>query len=444
MAVDPSIIFQIGKGVTPLLSPADIQNQQLERESGLFKMNALRQSAADDLAQRNIYRNNTPDMVPNKLLQAGLVKPAMEYQKFQSEQRKSDLDQRKTQVEIGSKTNEALGGPLKFLADNPSLETADTVFSHLTNAGLMTPQQVASAKQQIQSDPTPDGIKRFAMMGVQAAISAEKQATLESQRRGQDISMRGQDLSRQTALETNANTVGVARDRLAYDQGQPKGQVVQTENGPMLLDARTGQATPIMAGGVPIKGASSSKMTEDQGKATGWLVQAENAFKNMQASGFDAEGNPKSAAKPGYADAIATIPFGGAAVGNSMRTPERQKFVQAASSLSESLLRAATGAGVNRDEAKQKIEELTPQWGEDDTTTKQKMAAIPLYIESLKVRAGPGAAQASAINAGNGAAASGSNSPRGGIARPANEAAFSALPSGTLFIAPDGTTRRKP
>lgn len=59
--------------------------------------------------------------------------------------------------------------------------------------------------------------------------------------------------------------------------------------------------------------------------------------------------------------------------------------------MSESLLRAATGAGINKMEAEQKVAELTPQFGDSDAVIKQKMAAIPIYIESLKMRAGPGA-----------------------------------------------------
>jgi hypothetical protein len=61
------------------------------------------------------------------------------------------------------------------------------------------------------------------------------------------------------------------------------------------------------------------------------------------------------------------------------------------------LLRAATGAGVNKDEAMQKVRELTPVWGDSDEVIKQKMDSIPLYIESLKVRSGPGAAKAANV-----------------------------------------------
>jgi len=180
-------------------------------------------------------------------------------------------------------------------------------------------------------------------------------------------------------------------------------QYMETEGGIIALPKRGALggpivATPVMgADGKPLAG-KGSKMTEDQGKATGWLIQADNAWKNMQA----AMAKDPSVAQKGLPDALAAIPSMGftGAVANTIRGAERQKFIQATESLSESLLRAATGAGVNQDEAAQKVRELTPVFGESAETTKQKMAAIPLYIESLKVRAGPGAKLAAGVSSG--------------------------------------------
>ena len=167
---------------------------------------------------------------------------------------------------------------------------------------------------------------------------------------------------------------------------QDKPQYIESLGG--FANPRTQQVMPArdMQGNV-IEG--TGKMTEDQAKASGWLVQAENAFKNMKS----ATAKDKSAAQPGVLDAYASIPSFGFTSGmaNMMRGSERQNYMQGASSLSEALLRAATGAGVNKDEAAQKVKELTPQIGDSEDTIKQKEAAIPLYIESLKMRAGPGA-----------------------------------------------------
>jgi hypothetical protein len=182
---------------------------------------------------------------------------------------------------------------------------------------------------------------------------------------------------------------GLSKQREAREGSAPKGQY-DPERG-LVIDPRTGVAIPVTQGGVPIGPKSKTdKLSEDQGKATGWLSQAMHAHRNMKA----ALAKTPSAAYPGIPDVIAGIPsLGvGAAVGNWMRGTDRQKFMQASSSLSEAVLRAATGAGVNKDEAEQKVRELTPVWGEDAETTAQKMDSIPVYIESLKVRAGPGAA----------------------------------------------------
>ena len=142
-------------------------------------------------------------------------------------------------------------------------------------------------------------------------------------------------------------------------------------------------------------GGKAGAATEDERKAAGWFAQADNAWSNMQSAmgGVDpktGQFRSEDVARPGVADAIAAVPsFGlGEVVGNTLRSPERQKFIQASSSLSEAILRAATGAGVNKDEALQKVRELTPVFGEAPETTKQKMDSIPMYLNSLKQRAG--------------------------------------------------------
>jgi hypothetical protein len=136
---------------------------------------------------------------------------------------------------------------------------------------------------------------------------------------------------------------------------------------------------------LPSKNAGTTVATasEDERKAAGWLSQADNAYKNMLSAMYDKEGKRTGAEKTGFFEAL---PFVGG--GGLTRGTERQKFVQAGASLSEALLRAATGAGQNENEAKQKIEELTPTYFDEPDTIKQKLAAIPMYLQSLQARAG--------------------------------------------------------
>jgi len=143
--------------------------------------------------------------------------------------------------------------------------------------------------------------------------------------------------------------------------------------------------------------------TEDMAKAAAWYAQASNAYKNLRKV-YD---NNPEAASPGLLETYG--PAG--EVANRSRTPDRQKYVQAASSLSEAFLRAATGAGITIDEAKQKFEELTPVRGDSAEVIQQKLDAIPVYLESLKNRAGTAVPMTSAPTAADASAATGPMAP---------------------------------
>ena len=56
--------------------------------------------------------------------------------------------------------------------------------------------------------------------------------------------------------------------------------------------------------------------------------------------------------------------------------------------MAEALLRAATGAGMNEYEAKQKVRELVPQLGDKPGLVAQKTASYDVYMKSLQSRAG--------------------------------------------------------
>ncbi|MDQ1062368.1 methyl-accepting chemotaxis protein [Stenotrophomonas sp. SORGH_AS_0282] len=141
---------------------------------------------------------------------------------------------------------------------------------------------------------------------------------------------------------------------------------------------------------------SGGAPSEDERKAAGWLGQANRALANMQdamtvkkSDGTpmrDAKGNPifNDADTPGFFEKYSPSEE----LANRSMSPERQRYSNASSSLSEALLRAATGAGVNESEARQKVAELTPQRGDSEAVKRQKMAGAAGYIEDLRARAG--------------------------------------------------------
>ena len=181
------------------------------------------------------------------------------------------------------------------------------------------------------------------------------------------------------ALDSSGKEVG-RMSKGAAPSGPTSLQSVETENGMMTFNPKTGAYTPVTVGGQPLMG-KGGKMTEDESKATGWLIQAKNAYKNMN----EALAESKEASNPSL---VSGIPLVGGAMSNVAASAPQQKFRQGTSALTEALLRAATGAGMNESEAKQKAVELTPQVGDTAAVIAQKNDAIPLYIAALEARAG--------------------------------------------------------
>ena len=139
---------------------------------------------------------------------------------------------------------------------------------------------------------------------------------------------------------------------------------------------------PIPGGPKPAGAAAS----EDERKAAGWYMQANKAFDDMEA----AMAKDPAADDPGILETYVPVDE----LANRSRSPARQQYAQASSAFGEAVLRAATGAGVNRDEAAQKIRELTPQRGDTDAVKIQKRESLKNYLQALQARAGRALSQA--------------------------------------------------
>ena len=241
----------------------------------------------------------------------------------------------------------------------------------------------------IQMQATPDAVMRD---GTTRAEGAANRAT----------QIRGQNMTDTRARELAAAT------REAAATGRIPSGYQRSADGTGLEFIPGGPADPARE--------RNSPPTEDERKAAGWLDQATNAYKNM----LGVLGANPNAAKPagGVRSAAGTLvqslPIIGQTdiaqgIGNFIKPADRLQFEQSTGSMSEALLRAATGAGVNRDEARQKVREITPVFGDDDATIKQKLDSIPVYLESLKTRAGRAAPKDYAVPAAG---------PQSGGARP--------------------------
>lgn len=439
MALDPSIILQAGKGVTPLLNPTEIQDQQMQRELGGMKLAQLRQGMQDDQTMRGIAQNTAPEGLAGAYYKAGLIKPAQDAQKFQTEQQKAAADARKTQVDTGKTMQEAMGGPLKWLSENPSMENAAATLKHLNEAGIMAPAQVSSALQQLQSDPSPEGIKKFAMLGYSAAISADKRMTDDTQRRAQDMTQQNSLATNATSAANNANTVGASRannaDTIAAanvraKEGNAAGRVPA---GYRL--AADGLSLEFIPGGpADPSAAKKAAPTEFQGKSAGFGARAQESDRILNEIAGD-----YSPAGINTKNALGNTPLiGGAleATANAALSDNSQKAEQAQRDFMNALLRQESGAAIGKDEFSSGKRQYFPQPGDSAAVIEQKAANRRLAVQGLL------------NNAGNATVATPQSAAQlkqsSGALTVTDAASYAKVPSGATYTTPDGKTRRKP
>lgn len=290
-----------------------------------------------------------------------------------------------------------VAGPLAH--NNPKVAIANLEREFAANEGNPAAQaEIQSRMDEINANPAAAASRSMAELsllpgGDQAVtnllkLTGEKRAQLKADYEAQEGVAKAQQaqVAAQYAEQEKQQTIKnlIANGVLTRAQAARVNQETKnlTSTGQMLaLDyTAAAQGLPIPSKGGGTKPAAAA--TEDERKAAGWLAQADNAYKNMLSAMFTKTGKPTGAEKPGLVEAV--IPYGQGFV----RSTNRQKFVQASESLGEAILRAATGAGVNKDEAAQKARELTPTFSDDADTRKQKLEAIPMYLRSLQTRAG--------------------------------------------------------
>ena len=219
---------------------------------------------------------------------------------------------------------------------------------------------------------------QFVQQAQQSALSfkdriAQQRADLEAQRVAQGD-------RRIEAMLARANQP----QQTAPEKGW---SVKETANGLVRINEITGEVQPVQIDGQTVQGKSAVQKpvqaSEDERKAAGWLEQARLAKSNMDAV---LKESPTAASPSAKELALkAVLPE---SVEQVAYTPDRQKFNQAASQFAEATLRAATGAGITKDEASQKIKELTPQYGDSPEVIQQKLSGQEMYLKGLEARAG--------------------------------------------------------
>lgn len=266
---------------------------------------------------------------------------------------------------------------------------------------------IITAQGQYLKDPTAERDRKAEFLLRQAQIygnMALNAETKEQQAQALAAQRQFENALKTYMAETGRMNAVTAAGGGAFGAGQAS-QIGSGPNNEPVFRQRNGQLFSYDASGQPVPyagqvlpKANSSQPTEDERKAAGWFFQADLARRNM----LKATQASPNASMPTYGErGLGMIPGVGEDIANTLRSADRQRFVQAASSFAEATLRAATGAGVNKDEALQKVRELTPQIGDKPENVKQKIEAQEMYLQALRTRANRALPQAGAVMPGS-------------------------------------------
>ena len=360
---DYSIAMQ-GQPVN-IKSPAQAVQEAAQAKNAMLRNRAIGQEMQDREALNQAYRDaggNINAMVDDPRLgfDASMQIKGMqaEQTRAQAQAKQADIDTQFKMYEIGSLI---LGSAKNQKEWSEGVSQLRSMFNHPATAGL--PDQYDPAVQRQIVERGYSLRDKIAMQRDEAKY--QHQEMLQNMRHQQTlaaISARGDGGSGEARYNTIYDTQGKAFFVNPKDPTAP----------PIPIKTETGEqiAKP------PVSGVQPS---EDERKAAGWVNQARLASKQMG----EAMAADKSASSQGILEAV--LPEG---IARQTLTEQRQRFNDAASSFSEAALRAATGAGINESEAKQKIYELTPRYGDKPATVKDKLARQEMYLQSLESRAG--------------------------------------------------------
>lgn len=147
----------------------------------------------------------------------------------------------KFQLEGGLKRMEIIGQVAGTVRDQASYEQG---------LSILQSQGIDTSKFNPIYDPA--GVAQFA----NAAMSRKDQMEQVWKAKGYDLDVqRVTETNRHNQAQegTSAGNLAVNQQRLSLEQNAPKGQIVQTDSVTMLVDPRTGEARPVMSGGVPVQ-----------------------------------------------------------------------------------------------------------------------------------------------------------------------------------------------
>lgn len=182
------------------------------------------------------------------------------------------------------------------------------------------------------------------------------------------------------------------------------------------------------------------KLTEQQSKDLGYYARGNEANAQLATQGDALTGRESGdrGRLRGLLDTtIRGTPYlGETAFANNLVSSERQQAEQSGREVLSAILRKDTGAAITNQEMEIYGKMYLPQAGDSEQVLNQKAEARTRALSSIRGGLGTAERNAAPLNDGQRSA--------GGAVQIRNDQDYAVLPSGTTYVAPDGTTRRKP
>lgn len=319
---------------------------------------------------------------------------------------KSLLERKKTQALIDKDATDTRAKSLKMIREGLGF-----VYSNPTPEAAM--QQIALLEKQLQTDltpykqqvagfTTPEQLKQWAAghaLEIDKALPSfvtrdtggAQQTIRQSPVTGQVevINSVAKTQSPDNAASNARMAAEGAADRAVQIRGQnltdareratPRGQFIQTTDGYVLADPRTGAVSPVTGpDGKPLQGKAADRaLTEGQAKANLFgtrMQEADKIIGDLAARGF---------AAPSFAQQITGGEGITGAISTAMASPEQQQIDQAQRDFINAVLRRESGAAIASSEFQNARKQYFVQPGDSKAVIAQKARNRQLAIKGM-------------------------------------------------------------
>lgn len=411
--IDPRIAMgfqpttQIEPRVNALARVLQAQGLQQQNQLGQMKMDEYRTGVErkNKLASLLGGQYDTPEAREDAVLRGGFIEEAQALSKGRADTAKAAAEIEKQKLQTAMEKVGFAGQLLGGVRDQASYDQARAIAQQNgLDVSSMPPQYDPALVEQKRTQ----------------ALSTEQQLAQVWKQKGYDLDVRKQgETERNNRVQNSISQgqLGVARGNLGLRQQEleqqrnaPRGQFIQTDQGYVLADPRTGQVQPVVgADGKPIQGKAATKnLTEGQAKANLFgsrMLEADRILNELEGKYNPLAVNAKVAAAE-------TPIIGGLAgwAGNAMLGEQGQQAEQAQRDFINAVLRRESGAVISEPEFKNAAKQYFPQQGDSKAVLDQKRrnrqlaikgmeAEIPGGFRSAPTLTSPGASGGSDIDA---------------------------------------------